>query len=175
MKFTPIALTLRKDGTSRSTVLANAHKTLDELPDDMDITISIKKVKESRRLLQNRHYQSAIGQVVEQTGNDPEVVAGMLKFRYLISLKEIHAADNNDEKLKYVAAFERDLSLLCMERYDGDDMYRAFDRAIRSKTCSVPLFAKYVDAFLRFWAEKGVNFVLSREEKEVAMHGWGKE
>ncbi len=169
--FKTVTRTLRKDGDSRPHVLAGLINTLQELPEDRNLNVTIKEGMEARRSVQNRLYQSAIGQVRKQTGIDLSVIAGKCKKEILLPLKFVSAATLKDNDLKEQAEFERDLCELCAKRYDGDNLFVSYDRAVRSRNLRVRLFAEYVDDFLIYWQGQGVNFILSAEDEQRALGG----
>lgn len=157
-----------------------------ELPKDKLFHIVLKPGQENRRDVANRLYQLSIGQAAKHgvEDGDVSVIAGKSKFHLLLPNKPIWGAELMDDKLAEEGEFERELcdaiaqsEMFDVERFVDEDgiaaaeqrreaaMYRAYDRAIRSKTLKTTPFARYLNIFFHVWARKGVVFEVNPHEQ----------
>ncbi len=156
------------------------------LPDDKLFRVTLRKGQETRLDVANRLYQVCIGSVVDQHSqfDDPQVVAGRSKFHLLLPRKKIWAAQTEDEELAEQADFEIDLcdAIASSAQFDWDwtdsqeeiqhaqdNLYRAYNSAIRSKTLKTTPFSWYVNLFIDHWATQGVTFELPPSERDRAL------
>lgn len=166
---------LPKDTKARVREIDRLTLAVDELDTGKVWTIRITEGEEARHQLQNRLYQLAIGQIAKQgfEDGDAAVIAGKSKFHLLLPMKAPMAAELDDAAMREQHEFEVALcdGIAQMKFTDDDDLWRAYDRAIRSKTLRVKAFARYLDRFLDVWARKGVAFRFQPSERARAIAG----
>lgn len=178
-KFEPKIITLFASDKGRMDSAFELEQFVDALPRDKVFTATIRQGEESRSSVANRLYQSVIGQMAKQmrdrsdnlVDSDPSVIAGKLKFHILLPLKPVMAAEFEDDKLRDEAVLERTLCdmIAASDKVHADDLYPAYDRAIRSKTLNVRPFARYLDRVIEKLAVQGFNIRLQPSEVQRAL------
>ena len=181
-KFKPRTFTLFKDEWKRAEQINLLFGAVDGLPIDRVFNVKISEGQETRRNVANRLYQSVIGQLSRQVkqrdgesdieASDPDVIAGKLKYHILLPLKPVMAAEYDDSDLATEAEFERDLCelVLSSSHIEGYDLYRAYDRAIRSKTLKTKPFARYLNDVIDKLTMQGFVIHLEASERDRALN-----
>jgi len=169
--FKSETFTLFTNSKARTDSIERMSAFVDALPLDDTYRAIIKKGEMGRRDVANKLYQIGIGQVVKsnvvKTDTEGESsVAGWSKYHILLPMKFVSAAETDDDELRDKAEFERELCDMLIQRYQGNKLYRAYDRAIRSKDCKVRLFSNYFSRFVDVWTAKGVGFKFRPSEAD---------
>lgn len=178
-KFAPDPFPLYADPKNRADEVFKLTQFIDTLDIKNVYRVKVLQGEEGRRDIANRCYQLVMGQVIRQVKGrndkdnpldyEPSVIAGKLKYHILLPLKLIMAAEYDDDDLRDEAEFERGLCDLITKNIDADNLYQAYDRAIRSKTLKIKPFARYLDAAIDKLALQGFVIKLKPSDKSRAL------
>ena len=182
-EFKPRTITLYTDDRARAESIDNLNEFVMGLPLDKVFHAKINQGEEGRRDVANRLYNLVIGQVSKQIKSRPttqhdyeydhSTIAGKLKYHILLPAKPVWAAEFDDDKLRDEYELERELCdmIAASDNIDESDLYKAYDRAIRSKTLKVKPFARYLNELINKLTMQGFVIHLRASEKERVLGG----
>lgn len=179
--FKPRTFCLFANSKTRSDEIHSLETFIDDLPLDTVYTVKVTKGQETRKDCANRLYQSVIGQLAKQLKQrsevqelddcDPDVIAGKLKYYILLPLKLVMAAEYEDDLMNVEAQFEQELcNMITASKYIiGPDLYRGYNRAIRSKTLNTKPFSQYLNTVIERVTTQGFVIKLKPSERDYAL------
>lgn len=180
-RLEPKTFTLYTSEKARNAEIDRIVEYAHEAPKDRVVTVKFREGEESRKEVANKLYQVIMGQISSQIKQRPDrddandydvsVIAGKMKYHILLPLKKIMAAEYDDEKMRDDYEFERELCdmVLASKNIKPCDLYKAYDRAIRSKTLNTKPFARYLNEVIDRSAMQGFSIRLNASEQSRAL------
>ena len=156
---------------NRASIITHTGRIIRGLSKDKSWIIKIIEGAETRRDVQNRTYQMLKGQVAKQLYFDPDYVDGVSKHDILLPMK---LSDFNQETGEAGPEFERGLFEkevieAVKDKFEHEKYMHIISAQVRSKNLEIPFFARYMDTFMDYWAERGVHLVINPKDHKRAI------